>query len=169
MNKAEVINLIDMLGSRIGAPYDSRAYPYIYDSFEDVWNDGTSIYIDGNGDIHFVAFDRGRLVFDKTDPDPIMALYPVLRGEARSQAFDYARAHSVRGRDPEGRDYRRMWFEKELELLSRVLPLYAEMDAKYIHDLLQDNPFMDGKPIGDFLDKYLGRGGVTRHEISHKG
>lgn len=157
MDRSEVIGLIDTLGSRIGAPYDAKTYPWVYDSFDEVENDGRSVYLDGKGDIHVTDFSRGKLIRDTTDPDPIIALFPVIRGKAWGLAFEYASARSVEGRDRHGSDWRRMLFRKELELLDRVLPLYAEMEAKYIHGILRDNPFMDGRPTGCFLCKYLVR------------
>lgn len=152
MNKKEVINLINVLGSRIGVPYDDKVYSPIYDSFQKIYSDGMSIYIDERGDIHVAITSRGKLVSDETNPDPIVALYPVLEIKARSQAFEYGLANAI-----QGLDYRRVAFKKELELLEQILPQYAEIAAKKIYESLQRNPFMDGKPVGDFLDKYLGK------------
>jgi Immunity protein 63 len=91
------------------------------------------IEVDSRG-YHFVVEERGRELKRVTTPDLDEILYQVFRGVTQS----LAQGHRVRGEDP-----RREMFRRQLELLAKLNPQWAEREAERHRQILQDNPFVD--------------------------
>lgn len=86
----------------------------------------------------FVVCERGRLFERRCSTDLDQLLYWVFAEVTLSIAID----HELRHRRP-GEDSRRQLFARQLELLARLSPAWAERGAEEHRRLLEEHPFKD--------------------------
>ena len=86
----------------------------------------------------FVVCERGQLFERHCSTDLDQLLYWVFAEVTFSMAFD----HELRHRRP-GEDSRRQLFAKQVELLARLSPAWAEQGAEEHRRILEEYPFKD--------------------------
>ncbi len=102
-------------------------------------HDGSAhVEVSDDGSFHYIATERGKEVFHETTQDKGRLLYWLVKEVARSMALDYEVHHRVRGRD-----FRRLYFAKEVELMALVNPTWAEWCQDEIDETLARYPFDD--------------------------
>jgi hypothetical protein len=99
-----------------------------------------SPHVEKNGDVYsFVVTERGSEYERKTTTDPDELLYWLVSGAVFAAALWWPARH---GRSNE--DFRRVLFEKEIEWLSELSPVWAARKRSEINCILQSHPFSDG-------------------------
>jgi Immunity protein 63 len=95
------------------------------------------IEIDSQG-FHYIVVERGNELFRITTPDLDELLYHVFS----DVTFDLACRYEVQRRVP-GKDFRRLMFDRQIELLAKLSPAWAERRLKEQGQTLVDHPFVD--------------------------
>lgn len=87
---------------------------------------------------HYVVVERGREQERRTTRDPDELLFWIFAAIASHMAFQ----HELRHREP-ARDPRRIAFPRQLHLLERLNPLWAQRRRLEIESLLESHPYDD--------------------------
>jgi hypothetical protein len=95
------------------------------------------IEVDGRG-YHYVVVERGAELSRKTTTAFNELLYWVFDGIT----FEMATEYEMKNRNAK-QDFRRILFEKQVELLRTVNPEFAERKKSEIEHILEINPFKD--------------------------
>lgn len=101
-------------------------------------HDGTPHIEWADGVWYYLATDRGCEVMRQTTTDKAELLYWLLRDVAWGMAIGYEFKHRV-----PGQSFRRLLFAKQLELLTRVDPIWAERRGQEIAIILAEHPYDD--------------------------
>ena len=102
-------------------------------------NEPGTVYIYAqDGQYHYITIgDRGAVFHDEfTSEDDV--LYALLAPFIFRKALDYEKEH----REP-GKDYRRIWFNKEIELYSKFGKEFEERKTAQINEILRKAPYHD--------------------------
>jgi hypothetical protein len=97
-----------------------------------------SPYVEVDEAYRFIIEERGVEVVRRTTSDLDELLFWIMRGLTFSMAWDF----ELRNRR-EGEDSRRQAFAKDLELLERLSPPWAERQRLEYIQILRDHPFHD--------------------------
>jgi hypothetical protein len=99
------------------------------------------IEVDSRG-YHYVVVERGREIerFCTTRLDDL--LFRIFQDVAFVLAMQYESAHRVPGQDP-----RRVLFAHQVELLSRLSPVWAEREALRQQQTLEQHPYDDAASV----------------------
>jgi hypothetical protein len=117
---------------RLGVP--EARFPYQSQPAHD-----GSPHVEVTGDLyHYVVTERGTEFERRSTPDADELLYWLLQGVTFSLACDFELKHRVAGRD-----FRRLLFAKQLELLRGLSPDWERKRASEIERVLQQHPFDD--------------------------
>jgi len=123
-------------GKIIGLNEQSKEYPIVAESSR-VFPEGASVYAD---DIlwHYVAMERGeeRVHYESRNLEEI--LYYVFKPITASLAEKYAVTNRVKGKD-----FRRLFFKKQLELLGAIDKKYQKIREDEIAIVLTKAPYQD--------------------------
>ena len=87
---------------------------------------------------HFVVTERGSEFERRKTKEPDELLYWFVSGDVSQLARDWELERRV-----EGKDSRRLWFEKEVELLRTLSPEWAKRKELYQNRVLKEHPFND--------------------------
>ena len=119
----EIKKIMVDLGSKIGINKDSKEYQ-LFSETEDVFSEGISIYVDDKK-YHYVTKERGQIIkeVDSVDIDDI--LYEIFK----SITANIARSYEINHRD-NSKDTRRIWFQKQLDLLDKINPKFEKRRKK---------------------------------------
>lgn len=98
---------------------------------------GSHVEVDSRG-YHLVSIERGQELSRHTTNDLDDLLYHIFASVTFSLASDYELAHRV-----ESQDFRRILFQKQFELLSRLSPQWGERGRGDIQGTLRKYPFDD--------------------------
>jgi len=99
------------------------------------------------GKYHYVVSERGSECERKSTTDEDELLYWLISGVVHEKAGNFELKHRVKGRD-----FRRILFAKEIELMRRISDEWAERMADDIQKILAVHPY------NDRLGGYLRRG-----------
>lgn len=122
---------IDRLAQKIEAPPQTLpTYGYT--------EDFARPHIESDRAYHFVVVERGQEVDRRTTQELDQLLYWVFSGVTFSIACDFERANRVAEAD-----FRRMLFQKQLELLGRLDPHWRERCESEISGILSKYPLSD--------------------------
>ena len=113
------------------------------------------VEVDARG-YHFVVVERGQELERFTTGDLDALLCRVFESATFELACGYELAHRV-----EGRDFRRLLFQHQVELLARLSPGWAEREAADHARILQAHPFDDASEARVRLAVELQGGGHT--------
>ncbi len=92
-----------------------------------------------DGKHHYVVTERGRELERRSTESEDEVLYWLVSVLVFELATKYELEHRVPGRDP-----RRLLFAKEIELMERANPEWAERTRQKIRDILKKYPYKDG-------------------------
>jgi hypothetical protein len=129
---AEVERRVRALGSRIGAT--DRELPTFGVS---KYRDGPHIEVTPLG-LHYVVFERGQELERITTHDTDELLWHVFKHVTSWLASSFEVAHRV-----PGRDFRRVMFAKQVELLQTLSPVWAVRESVEHQRILVNHPFDD--------------------------
>jgi hypothetical protein len=130
---AEVKKEVDRRAAIIGAE-GAHALP-TYGRSEDFAR--PHIELDSCG-YHFVVVERGQELERFTSRDLDEILFQVFETVTFSLASEYELAHRV-----QGQDFRRLLFQRQVELLSRISELWGQREAARHEGILREHPFRD--------------------------
>ena len=95
------------------------------------------IEVDSRG-YHFVVVERGEEQERLTSRDLEEILFRVFETVTSSLASAYEAAHRV-----DAQDFRRLLFQKQVELLSQISEPWGQREARRHEGILRDHPFDD--------------------------
>ncbi|HTE20000.1 MAG TPA: Imm63 family immunity protein [Armatimonadota bacterium] len=148
MTLQEIETEVRQLAARIQAP--ENLLPSFGRHMEDAH---PHIEVDARG-YHYVLEERGIERARVTTHDLGELLYKIFEGVTFSMALRDERSHRVRGRDS-----RRYYFRRQLELLSKLCPEWAGRQAERHERILRDHPFDDAADIrADLSVEYRNQG-----------
>jgi hypothetical protein len=129
----EIKTEVDSLAAIIGAEgqYSLPTYGYSEDGAR------PHVEVDSRG-YHLVVEDRGREQSRLTTQDVDELLFHIFKSTAFTLAGDYESRHRI-----EGQDSRRLLFQRQVELLSRLSSRWAEREAEEQRRVLAEYPFDD--------------------------
>ncbi|GAB2024489.1 Imm63 family immunity protein [Lactovum odontotermitis] len=130
----EINDRMVALGRLISLDATYNGYPKVVEK-EDVFTDGKFLYEDKKV-YHYVVMERGKEVESYSSGIVDEVLYFVFKDITRSLAIKYESEHSV-----PNQDFRKIMFQRQLELLSEINPDYEEKQKSYIQDVLAKNPY----------------------------
>lgn len=87
---------------------------------------------------HYVITERGEELERRRTTDSDELLYWMTSGITRKMASDWELAHRV-----EGEDSRRLLFQRDIDLLSRINAGWAERKKAEYDEVLEANPYFD--------------------------
>lgn len=87
---------------------------------------------------HFVVTERGSEFERRRTKEPDELLYWFVSGDVSQLAQDWELERRV-----EGKDSRRLWFAKEVEMLRTLRPDWARRKELYQNSVLKEHPFND--------------------------
>lgn len=129
----ELKKYILKMSYRIAVNENSDLLP-LFSKTEDVYNEGASVYIDDK--YHYVIMERGR-VYKHYESDVLEdVLYPLFK----NVTFSLAQEYEVHHRKKE-EDFRKLMWEKQLELLGRIDEKFADMRKSEIEEILKIAPY----------------------------
>ncbi|AKH62018.1 hypothetical protein VY86_00210 [Photorhabdus thracensis] len=129
----EIQEKVWSLGAKINAP---KSMLIVYSG---PVGDGSAYIIIDNNQYHIVYSERGYEIFRQTTEDLNELLYWIMENVASQMASEY----ELKNRNDESKDFRRAYFEKELEILG-VLDKRWELRAKKkIEEILERSPYID--------------------------
>ena len=129
---SEIKQRVDQLAERIGAPQNTLpAYGHSEQG------DGVYIEVDSRG-YQFVAAERGTEFERYITSDIDDLLYKIFSDVTFGLSCQYELAHRV-----EEHDCRRIIFQYQVELLSRLSPQWAERETRDHDQILMKHPFDD--------------------------
>jgi len=96
------------------------------------------------GKYHYVVTERGRELERRVTESEDKVLYWLVSDLVFDLATKYELEHRAPGRDP-----RRLLFAKEIELMERANPEWAERTRQRIRNILKKFPYQDGLYRGD--------------------
>ena len=91
-----------------------------------------------DGQFHFVIVERGQELERISSADPEKILFHVFEAATFSMAVDYEVDHRRRGQD-----FRRLMFEKRLELLEKLSPAWRDRVNEELAEVLRKFPYVD--------------------------
>ena len=94
------------------------------------------------GQYHYVVVERGCELERRATQDFEELLYWVFSDVTSTMAFAFELAHRVEGKDP-----RRLAFARQLELMSKVSPGFAERAQAGIQRILARAPYNDAAQV----------------------
>jgi Immunity protein 63 len=128
---------VKALGAKIGATSDQTRVASQSDEF------GTPhIEIDGS-QYHYIVSERGEIHKHKTTQSLDELLYWILDDATFDMATKYELTHRIPGQDS-----RRLWFQKQIELLQAIDPVWGERKRQEFERVLERHPFVDGREDG---------------------
>lgn len=129
----EVKDYIIKMCDRISINEQSNLLP-MFSKKEDVFNEGASIYVDNK--YHYIIMERGRM--NKHYESEVLEdiIYPLFKDLTSSLAQHFELEH----RRSE-KDFRKVMWEKQLELLGRINDKFVDMRKKEIEDILIIAPY----------------------------
>ena len=104
--------------------------------------------VDARG-YHYVVVERGQELKRITTSDLDELLFNVFESLTFSLACKYELAHRI-----EQQDFRRILFQRQLELLSRLSPQWGEREAGNHEQTLRQHPFDDNASLRATLTKH---------------
>jgi hypothetical protein len=113
------------------------------------------IEVDRSG-LHYLVVERGEELNRITTRDFRELLWTVFKDVTFSLACDFELRHRV-----SGQDCRRLIFAKQIELLGRLLPEWAEHEARAHAAILKQHPFDDASAERASLAADLRRAGQS--------
>jgi hypothetical protein len=122
-------------GRRIGLSEQFGEYPIVNESCN-VFPEGSSIYADDEW--HYVSMERGEERIHCQSGDLNKVLYYVFKPITASLAEKYTVKNRVKGMD-----FRRLFFEKQLELLGTINKEYQKVREEEIETILKKAPYQD--------------------------
>jgi hypothetical protein len=131
LSTAELRALIIRLGAKIGLS-EARLGKV------DEANDFAAPFIFSTNRYHWVVREHGQEVQHKTTTDLDQLLYWMFENVTHGLASDFALEH----REPQ-QDFRRMLFQKQLDLIEKLEPSWRHRLATRLNDILSDAPFAD--------------------------
>lgn len=132
----EIKNIIFDLGNKIGIDNNSKLYPMFSNSAH-VFSEGPSIYIDGL-EYHYIVMDRGQVRKHLESEQLDVILYEIFSSITSALARDFELEHRNKTDDS-----RRVWWKKQLELLSIINPKFTKIRKKEMDEILKISPFRD--------------------------
>jgi hypothetical protein len=133
---SEIKELVDQLAERIGAPQNTLP---IYGNSEQ--GDGVYVEVDSRG-YHYVVAERGNEFKRHTTLDLDELLYDIFQSVTFGIACTYELNHRIYGRDS-----RRIYFERQEELLSLLNQSWGERRRFEHSQILKQHPFDDFSSI----------------------
>lgn len=130
----EIENTMYKYGNMIGLEGDSKLYPRI-SLTENVFPEGESIYIK-NGEYHYVTKERGKIVMEHISTSVDEILFQVFS----DITFSLATQYELENRK-ESEDFRRVLFQRKLELLGKINVAYKKREEKEIEKILEIAPY----------------------------
>ena len=140
---------VEQLATRVGAS------EYILPTYGRT-EDGARphIEVDSRG-YHYVVVERGQELEHHTTNELDELLYLVFKGVTFSLAINYELKHRVKGQD-----FRRVLFQRQIELLSALSPDWGERELRQHHETLRQHPFDDNADVrADLAQEYRNQGG----------
>ena len=122
-------------GEKINLTEQSKKYPIIAKSAH-VFPEGASIYADDTW--HYIVMERGQEQEHHSSEDLEEILYYVFETITSSLAEKYAMKNRVKGKD-----FRRLFFEKQLELLGIIDKGYQKKLEEELILVLERAPYKD--------------------------
>jgi hypothetical protein len=116
------------------------------------------IEVDAAG-YHFVVVERGREQSRLTMRDFDELLYATFQLVTSSLAYAFELEHRI-----EAQDSRRLAFRRQIELLSRLSPSWAERRAREHERILEEHPFDDLSAVRAKLSRELREAGHSPDE-----
>ncbi|MEG0564350.1 Imm63 family immunity protein [Anaerorhabdus sp.] len=129
----EVKDYIIKMSDRISINAESNLLP-MFSETKDVFNEGASIYVDNK--YHYIIMERGRM--NKHCESEVLEdiIYPLFKDLTSSLAQQFELEH----RKSE-EDFRKLMWEKQLELLGRINEKFVDMRKREIEDILIIAPY----------------------------
>lgn len=87
---------------------------------------------------YYVCYERDSEMFRMLPFDEEELLYLVFRDITSRMANQWELKHRIKGQDP-----RRLYFDKQIELMSKIKPVMGERLRQEKDRILRDNPFND--------------------------
>ncbi len=141
---SEIKASVDQLAERIGAPHDTLpTYGYSEHTAR------PHVEVDPGG-YHFVIVERHEELERHTTQDLDALLYQIFANVTFSLSSKYERAQRAENHDP-----RRIMFQHQVELLTRLSPLWGERESQAHKQLLKQHPFDDYASARATLHKEL--------------
>ena len=129
--KEQTINL----GKRIGINEDSKIYPFFSENrpaISDGW------YVFWNQQYVLVWMERNKEIKKVESKETTDILYSIFENITFEMASEYELNHRI-----ENQDFRRILFDKELELINTIDESFANRLEKEIKQILMIAPFLD--------------------------
>lgn len=101
-------------------------------------DDGSPHIEIGENEYHFVSTERGLELSRRTTRSKDEILYWLISLDSFWMAVDFEFKNRV-----ENRDSRRLIFARQIELMNKANPLWADRRQKEINAILAENPFTD--------------------------
>jgi len=95
--------------------------------------------------VSLAFMERGEITSRKVATSVDELMYLIFKGEAKARALDY----EVKNRIP-NQDFRRIYFSKAVEELSKISKIWGERLLKEFNSVLEENPFLD-----ELAERYL--------------
>jgi hypothetical protein len=129
----EIQNIVNQLAEKINAP------SYLLPTFSSPIGDATpNIEVDNLGLYNYVISERGNEYERKLTSDLNDLLYWIFSSVTFSMACDYELKNRI-----EEKDFRRIMFEKQEELLGLLNREWEEKEKREHQSILTNNPFDD--------------------------
>jgi hypothetical protein len=140
----EIKTSVDQLAERIGAPQDTLpTYGYSEHTAR------PHVEVDPRG-YHFVIVERKQELERHTTSDLDELLYQIFANVTFSLSSKYERGQRTENRDP-----RKIMFQRQVELLTRLSPQWGERESQAHKQLLKQHPFDDYASARAALSKEL--------------
>jgi len=118
----EVKYIVFNLGDKIDVSSDSKLYP-MFSTSTHVFSEGFSIR---GSKIHYITMDRGQIRKHIESEELGIILYEIFKNITSSLARQFELEHRSKTNDS-----RRVWWEKQLELLNEINPKFSEIRKKW--------------------------------------
>lgn len=138
----ELENTMVLYGKKIGLENQSPLYPVVTTP-DKIYTDGTFLYVDGE-EYYYTSKERGTVIKQYHSKSVNDILYYAFQ----SITFEIAARYAAKNRN-ENEDFRRVYFERQLELLKEIAPTYRKKREKEIEEILKRHPFDDAGPKRD--------------------
>jgi len=157
---AEIEMEVDRLAAIIGASKDdlptygySRDFAYPH------------IEVDSQG-YHYVIVERGHELRRITTNDLDILLYHIFEDITAEIGANYSANHRIKDQD-----FRRLYFQHQIELLNRLSPKWAVIESKEHERILREHPYhdfasLDAKP--DYSLRGEGSSGPEAKKITNR-
>ncbi len=109
-----------------------------YFTFDSPVGDATPMLCIEDGELCFIISERGEEIERISSVDSLEVLFFLFESITFTIATDYELEHRI-----PGKDFRRLLFQKQEELMNTLLPVWGEKLRSEHSDILSEAPFID--------------------------